>query len=1094
MLTLLYGTYAAQNEVYARMQKVVADGRRAYLIVPDQCALLAERGLATHLPAGAALLADALGFSRLSNLVCRRYGKLTYRYADAGTRLLFVWRAHKRLQNRLRTLRTLERDAVESLCSLFTEFRAAAVTPETLTAAAQSLAPAPLSDKLSDIAALYGEYELLLHKEFAESADDLDVLANLLEENDFFGDAEVFVDSFLSFTAQERRILSRILSRGVHVTLTLPFSRGGAHLAEIADTRRGLFTLAAKLGCGIEEFSCADSAPAPLEFAKTCLWDFGAAPYTGTSTEGVLEAVACATPREEVELCAREIYKAVHTRGLLYSDIAVVMRDPGAYAGVIDRTLRLCGVPVFFSEKTDISALPLTKLILSALSLYVYNFSLSDMISYARTGLCGISDDDCDLFVEYIDRWNVNGRARYLSDEDFTMPWEGYTGAPVQSLEEVNRVRRELTAPLIRFADSLSGAVTVRDFATALFDFLDDAKIRERSTDKNFTRYFGLDRTADAVRLWNITLGALDALTVAAGDEPVTAAEFSDLCRLLFSKLELASIPAAVDEVIIGGIDTVRTERKKLVLILGVNDGVFPAAVGESPMLCEDDREHLLESCGILLSQNKKLRAARELFHVIRALDIAAEKAVVSYHLHGADFADALPSFAITRLQKLFGTSLFSYVYTNLDDAEKIWYAELAKRDLGRFSERAEATLEGVLTARGEVLPPLPGQSALSSDNLAMRKESAAAVYGDRMQLSQSKLDKYNDCKMRYFCESLLGLCDGQRFVFNPADTGSFVHKILEVVLRDLHERGKSIGKLDDGEIEQIARTTCEGAVRTVLAPIGGSARMDALFGRLSKHVTLILKNLRTEFANSRFEPLAFEYPIGMAQGHAPYVITLDDGGTAILRGIADRVDVCREGGKVYLRIVDYKTGNKTFSESDLAKGKNLQLFLYLMTLTEIADRAFFDLVGVSSTEELVPAGAVYFVVKAKSEHLKAPPAQDFDGAARAGEGLSRRGLVLDEAALGNILGGIVSDQLKKEITKSRAEFADAFETVKTAVKTAAAQMRSGRIDCRDTARGSGNPCSYCKFDKICRRDESLITEEEEENDVESDESASAGN
>ncbi|MBQ9429848.1 MAG: PD-(D/E)XK nuclease family protein [Clostridia bacterium] len=1090
MLTLLYGTYAAQDEVYARIKAVTESGRRAYLLVPDQCALLAERALATHLPARAALLADALGFSRLSNLVCRRYGKLTYRYADAGTRLLFVCRAWKRLQSRLKIFQKLEGDTADALCSLFTEFRACAVTAEELQTAADRLSDAdrPLAGKLSELSMLYGEYELLLHEQFAENADDLDILAELLEENDFFGESEVFVDSFMSFTAQEQTILSRILSRGVRVTLTLPFSKDGAHLAEVADTRKVLFALAAKLGCSLTEETCPDVSPAPLAFAKAVLWNFGASPYAGPSTKGMLEVCACDTAGQEIELCAREIHKAVFERGLSYSDIAVVMRSPEAYAGRIDRILPRCGIPVFLSKKTDIAALPLTRLLLSALSLFIYNFRFADMIAYARTGLCGLSDEDCDLFAEYIERWKVSGSTRYLDGEDFTMPWEGYTAEPQQSLEEVNRVKKQITAPLIRLADSLRGAATVRDFASALFDFLCDMQIKERSTDPDFTRYFGLDRTADAVRLWNITLGALDTLTAAAGEERVTTAEFADLCRLLFSKLTLASIPAALDEVIVGDIDTLRTDRKKLVLILGVNDGVFPAAVSESPLLGENDRTHLKETGGLSLSQSKELRAARELFHFVRALDFAAEKVVVSYRLHGADYGESKPSFAVSRLEKLFGNALCSYVYTDLAAAEKLRYPELARRNLGTFDPSVDKAVERVLTARGE-LPVKTAGGSLSADDLALAPETADEVFGKRMRLSQTKLDLYNGCKMKYYCEKLLGLCDGSDFTFSPAETGTYIHGILETVLRDLHESGRSIRDLGDSEIERIARDACERATRAVLAPIGGSARMTAFFDRLYRNAKLILKNLRSEFADSRFAPFAFEYPIGMENGHAPYAVKLEGGAAAMLGGKIDRVDICKSNGKVYLRIVDYKTGNKSFTESDLRKGKNLQLFLYLMALTKVADRGFFDLVGVKSLDELAPAGAVYFVVKANGK-LDNPPPDNFNGEARAEELLTRKGIVLDEGTLGNILGGILTDKLKKEVTKSKAEFDDLLSTVEDAVKTIAEDMRSGRIDCRDTV--VGGICTYCKFDKICRKEK--YPEQEGESHVESDESPAAGN
>ena len=100
MLTLLYGTRRAREEIYRRIRRDTDGARRAYLIVPDQKALLAEGELAAVLPPRAALYVDAVGFSRLSNLVCRRYGGLTYNYANDGAKALSMYRAVEKLRPR----------------------------------------------------------------------------------------------------------------------------------------------------------------------------------------------------------------------------------------------------------------------------------------------------------------------------------------------------------------------------------------------------------------------------------------------------------------------------------------------------------------------------------------------------------------------------------------------------------------------------------------------------------------------------------------------------------------------------------------------------------------------------------------------------------------------------------------------------------------------------------------------------------------------------------------------------------------------------------------------------------------------------------
>lgn len=101
--------------------------------------------------------------------------------------------------------------------------------------------------------------------------------------------------------------------------------------------------------------------------------------------------------------------------------------------------------------------------------------------------------------------------------------------------------------------------------------------------------------------------------------------------------------------------------------------------------------------------------------------------------------------------------------------------------------------------------------------------------------------------------------------------------------------------------------------------------------------VAVVLR-LREEFSHSDFRAKAFELTIGDgSQGEEvkSAEIPLSDGGKITIKGAVDRVDVYEEDGTQYIRVVDYKSGNKKFSLSDILYGLNLQMFIYLFTLSQ---------------------------------------------------------------------------------------------------------------------------------------------------------------
>lgn len=120
----------------------------------------------------------------------------------------------------------------------------------------------------------------------------------------------------------------------------------------------------------------------------------------------------------------------------------------------------------------------------------------------------------------------------------------------------------------------------------------------------------------------------------------------------------------------------------------------------------------------------------------------------------------------------------------------------------------------------------------------------------------------------------------------------------------------------------------------------GKNARFRYLFRRLCESVYRIMDSTVEELSDSDFEPLAFELGFG-ADGQLPAVTIREAGEELRVVGKADRVDGWLKDGKLYLRVVDYKTGAKRFDLAELRYGLGLQMLLYLFTLRDEGGKLF---------------------------------------------------------------------------------------------------------------------------------------------------------
>ncbi len=1092
-LTLLQTEFSSPA-LYDRVCADVAAGRRVILLVPEQETLHTEAVLAERLPSSAPLIFEVSNFTRLANTVFRQVGGLSYRYADATTSALFMWQTLDALAPMLNA-KGLRADVarIREFCAADKEMTAAGVSVEDLEATAKKLpADSRLRGRVSDLATVLSIFRAAQREHFGTVAEDLDALVEKLRAHRLFADTRFYIDRFSSFTAQEYKVIEALLATAdLTVALALPVAGDPRTrlYAETEDTEARLRQIAAKAGVTVDAARVVGTPlPPPLAFAKRELFraDRRLIPYTGEVGEA-LRLISATDPFDACDLIAADIRRRVG-EGARYRDFAIFVRRAEDYSGILDTALAAYDIPAFTSMHTDVRTLAPIKMIESLYAVLYRGFAREDLLSYLKCGFSGVSSEDADRFELYTEFWHVSGTA-FTADTPFSMNPDGYTehlsAAGEATLAAVNRAKDVLIPPIAALSKKLQGTPTVTEHVRALYDFLceigfEDELLRRAEA----ARAAGHKQDADSLsRLMRVLSDLFDRLHEIVGDLPLRTERFAALLSGMLGALALGHIPTSADEVVVGSAEMLRTVGVRYVYLLGVNDGEFPADLRVGGIFGDDERKILVEQGLSALDPQPEIRAARESFCFLRALCAATVGATLITTEKDAAGGACRPSAPFLRLAEMFkGAPVVKTA--SFSPLDRLYHPIPAAERLGEYlgTPMGDALLS--LLSEDERFSALRRVTAgrLSDVDCRLSDEVAADLFPQRLNLTQSRIDAYADCPFAYFCRFALLLSDQKQAVFDAAGIGNLIHAVLEHLFLELKKQGQSIKELSREQLAPLVDRVVAHYVESICpAELATNARLEHLMARLRRTAGLLALELYEEFAQSGFDPDFFELPIGN-DGPSPIVFESEEGTQMTIYGVIDRVDVFRrEDGRVYLRVVDYKTGTKTFSQKDIPKGRNLQLLLYLVSLSRTENQSFLQELGLESNHLVNAAGMLYMSASPKDVALDAPASAEEIVAAARGN-LKRRGLVLDDE---DILRAMDADMTGKYLpfkpsTKSKSDARVTPERLgELTEEMERAVLRIGTGMCRGEANATPAPpsethgrvpCDNCSFRPICRR------------------------
>lgn len=1030
MLYLITGRSGCgkSEEIIDRISRVLSMGRRAFLLVPEQQSIVAEKQLLRALGNASNMLCEVLNFERLPERVMRDIGGVKETYIDRSGRDLLMKGVLKELSPAMKQYCYPEQSAefVRRILDEVENLKRQAISPDMLSKMSDAVRDSNgmLSDKLSDLALISARYAMCFTEVLDPTDNTMRLVAKLGNPSDdgynFFDGADIFVDGYYTFTGSERILLGALMKRcaNMHVTFCTGeelFFRNQRNEAE------RLLREAQRLGIKSQLTECTRNIrhKSSLATLEKYIWADDAG-ETADLPDDSVRIVECDDVFSESTAAAAEVLRLVKL-GYRYRDIGVAVRRSDLYAGIADAMFRKLGIDCFMSVQQDLSSVSAAAIVCAAAELAANDFSLQSVKKYIKSPYCVLSRDESDALDKYITMWSMRSYGAY--QRVWTRPCNGFSAEisdrDRRELDFINSIRKKLVASVAPLMSVLrSSKLTYSDGAKALYDHLISVGADEKlySQAQAYRESGDEDECSKLTSVWDAVMALLDQLHIVGGQAPTDANGFSEAVKLMMSEYDYGRIPTSADEVQIGEASFMRFDEIKALIVLGVNEGIFPGAPSDDGLFSESERR-TLEQLDFDTSMSITDRLLLEQFIFYRTVSAPSECLTLFYSSADASGAPLRPSAAIGRIKRIFPSLRVVIPSQNPDF---LIQNEFLAREFPNL-------LPDSLRSIYETKKP-------SDEPVSLRRESVSQVH-----LTPSGIERYSKCPFSFYATDLLRLRELKTGEFALSDAGTFVHAVLERTLSELKD---SISSADDNAIEECVNRAGEELAKA-LSP-ESDKRFENTVKRLCKMCAEIVKNIRGEFAASEFVPTEIEYKVaGRNAG-------LD------LHGIIDRVDTCEIDGTTYVKITDYKTGTKKLTVSALLDGLSLQLFVYLF--------AYCD-----ENKARKPAAVLYMPAVM-------PTSQDGSDAQAV---MRRSGLVLGEERITRALedppGKYMPFGVKKDGTytkNSGTVQSGCFDNIRRFidgyVMFVGERIRNGEIPVSPLKSGE-DACEYCRMRPFCR-------------------------
>ena len=1102
------------HRIYEEIMQRAAEepGRNFLIIVPDQFTMQTQKDLVMRSDRDGILNIDVLSFGRLSHRILEEVGTKEMPVLDDTGKSLVLQKVAADLKEQLPAMGSLLHKQgyiheVKSAISEFMQYGISTQDMDKLITSAQKRGA--LAMKLKDLKTLYRGFQNYIRDHFITTEETLDVLRRSLSKSKILKGSVVVFDGFTGFTPIQNRLIQELMRVCAETIVTVTIGVGEDPYK--MDGEQKLFHLSKKTVADLEKLAAEAEvergedlfvkggpnrfAKAPaLHYLEQNLFRYQYEPYAGEQQE--IHMFEALSPREEVHQTALYIRHLIREQGMTYRDIAVVIGDLEGYASYVETEFGQLEIPCFLDRTRGIVLNPMIEYIKSALQLYIKDFSYDTVFHFLRSGMADISREEIDELENYVIRTGARGYRTYSRlftrrTEELQGNAEGSEQAEEKTMERLNRIRQQfMDAVEILHMGSREKA---GDYVSHLYDFLEQNQVQQKllNYQQQFEKEGDLSRAREYAQIYRLVMDLLDQVYELLGEEEISRQEFADILEAGFGEITVGTIPQSVDRIVVGDMERTRLKQVKVLFFLGVNDGNIPKNASKGGIISDMDREFLIES-GTEMAPSPRQQMYIQRLYLYLNMTKPSEQLYLSYAKVNSEGKGIRPSYLIDTVRKLFPAMSVEYPQ-NRSRLEQIEGRQEGARYLAEeLREYVEGTLpeeerQDFYLMYRAYEADAAGRDLLTRAAFRRYRESglsrivARALYGQQLENSVSRLETYAACACRHFLQYGLSLQEREEFGFEASDMGTVYHAVLE----------NFAGKLAESNLtwwdftEDFAAKAVKESVEAYAATYGetvlySSARNEYAITRMSRILTRTVLTLQKHLKQGSFQPDDYELSFRFAEDLDSIHVDLSEDEKMHLQGRIDRIDVSEDTEHVYVKVIDYKSGNRKFDLAALYYGLQLQLVVYMNAAMEMESRKHPD-------KEIVPAALLYY-------HIDDPTIEtpveltDEQINEQILAKLRMNGVVNSDPGVVERLDRYMQDksvvipvEKKKDGSfsarsgvLSREEMQLISSYVDAKIRSIGREILDGKIADNPYEKGNEEACTYCAYKKVCGFDGSI--------------------